>query len=267
MLVDVDLGPGMDGTQAARRILESRDLPVLFLSSHVEPEVVARTETVTSYGYVVKNSGTMVLLTSIKMAFRLHESNRKAALSARRFEAVSGTTMEGFWISDSEGRILEINQAYSRMTGYSREELLGMRIAYLEAVMDETAIREEILRVRRLGSDRFETRHRAKDGRTIEVEVNATVVPDQGYTICFLRDIAELKRAEDLRREREQFSQILNRMTAEMLERKAPEDLYRYIVRRMEERYPDTVILFNSIDEKEGLARLECVAGLERDLL
>lgn len=267
VLMDVDLGPGMDGTRAAREILETRDIPVLFLSSHVEPEVVARTEAVTSYGYVVKNSGTMVLLASIKMAFRLHESNRSAALSARRFEAVSGTTMEGFWISDSEGRILEVNQAYSRMTGYSREELLGLRISDLEAVMDETAIREEILRIRRLGSDRFETRHRTKDGRTVEVEVNATDVPDQGFTICFLRDITELKRAEDLRREREQYSQLLNRLTAEMLDQGTPEDLYRYIVRRMEERHPDTVVLFISIDEKEGLTRLECVAGLKRNLL
>ncbi len=267
VLMDIDLGLGMDGTEAARRILDTRDVPVLFLSSHVEPEVAARTEAVTSYGYVVKNSGTMVLLASIKMAFRLHESNRRASLSARRFEAVSGTTMEGFWISDSEGRILEVNLAYCRMSGYSREELLGMRIADLEAVMDDAAIRGEILRIRQLGSDRFETRHRAKDGRTIEVEVNATDVPDQGYTICFLRDVTDRKRMEELRREREQYSRILNRMTAEMIDLEDPRDLFRYIVLSMEERYPDTVILFNSIDENEGLARLECVAGLDGDLL
>ncbi len=46
----------MDGTEAAALILKERDLPVVFLSSHTEPEVVARTEKITSYGYVVKDS-------------------------------------------------------------------------------------------------------------------------------------------------------------------------------------------------------------------
>lgn len=71
ILMDINLGPGMDGTRAAERILEERDSPVLFLSSHTEPEVVEKTEIITSYGYVVKNSGIVVLDASIKMALRL----------------------------------------------------------------------------------------------------------------------------------------------------------------------------------------------------
>lgn len=77
VLMDIDLGDGMDGTEAAREILKARDIPVLFLSSHTEKEIVDRTEKITSYGYVVKNSGEVVLLASIKMAFRLSDANRK----------------------------------------------------------------------------------------------------------------------------------------------------------------------------------------------
>ena len=77
VLMDIDLGDGMDGTECARRILEIRDLPVVFLSSHTEPEVVEKTEKITSYGYVVKNSGITVYDASIKMAFKLHAEKRK----------------------------------------------------------------------------------------------------------------------------------------------------------------------------------------------
>jgi CheY-like chemotaxis protein len=56
VLMDINLGSGMDGPEAAALILKDRDLPVVFLSSHIEPEVVAKTEKITSYGYVVKNS-------------------------------------------------------------------------------------------------------------------------------------------------------------------------------------------------------------------
>ncbi len=69
ILMDIDLGRGIDGTEAAELILKERNIPVVFLSSHTEPEIVKKTEKITSYGYIVKNSGITVLDASIKMAF------------------------------------------------------------------------------------------------------------------------------------------------------------------------------------------------------
>jgi PAS domain S-box-containing protein len=77
VLMDINLGTGIDGTEAAQKILEKRDIPLVFLSSHTEEEVVEKTEGITSYGYIVKNSGTTVLLAAIKMAFRLYESRQR----------------------------------------------------------------------------------------------------------------------------------------------------------------------------------------------
>ena len=77
ILMDIDLGEGMDGTATAAKIVERYDIPVVFLSAHTEPDIVERTEGITSYGYVVKHSGETVLLASIRMAFRLFETKRK----------------------------------------------------------------------------------------------------------------------------------------------------------------------------------------------
>jgi DNA-binding NarL/FixJ family response regulator len=74
----------MDGTEAAQEILQKRKLPLVFLSSHTEREVVEKTEGITSYGYIVKNSGETVLIASIKMAFRLFESEQVVAESEER---------------------------------------------------------------------------------------------------------------------------------------------------------------------------------------
>ncbi len=49
-------------------ILRMEDIPVVFLFSHTEPDVVAKNERITSYGYVVRNSNITVLATSIKKA-------------------------------------------------------------------------------------------------------------------------------------------------------------------------------------------------------
>ncbi len=77
ILMDINLGSGIDGTEAASRILKKHDIPIVFLSSHTSPEIVEKTEKITSYGYVVKNSGIVVLDASIKMAFRLHDARMR----------------------------------------------------------------------------------------------------------------------------------------------------------------------------------------------
>lgn len=82
VLMDIDLGSGIDGSIAAERILADRDVPIVFLSSHTEPQIVAKTEGITSYGYIVKDSGETVLIASIKMAFRLAEAKQEIKDSA-----------------------------------------------------------------------------------------------------------------------------------------------------------------------------------------
>lgn len=85
VLMDIDLGKGkMDGTVAAQKILKEQDVPVVFLSSHTESEVVEKTKSITSYGYVVKNSGETVLQASIDMAFRLHDAYQEKKKSEKR---------------------------------------------------------------------------------------------------------------------------------------------------------------------------------------
>ncbi len=79
VLMDIDLGTGIDGTEAAQQILDIRSVPILFLTSHTERQYVTKAERISSYGYVVKHTGDLVLIASVKMAFRLAEANRRIA--------------------------------------------------------------------------------------------------------------------------------------------------------------------------------------------
>jgi len=114
ILMDIDLGDGMDGTEAADVILKERDIPVLFLSSHTEPEIVEKTEVITNYGYVVKNSGETVLLASIKMAFRLHEERMKVKIQSEKLKALN---------EELEASNEELNAAFEELEA-ANEELI-----------------------------------------------------------------------------------------------------------------------------------------------
>ena len=42
ILMDINLGKGMDGIDAAQEILKDHDIPVIFLSNYTEKEIVER---------------------------------------------------------------------------------------------------------------------------------------------------------------------------------------------------------------------------------
>src|ERR1017187_8650690 len=114
-------------------------------------------------------------------------------------QKIIGAAMEGFWMLDLEGNLVDVNEAYCRMSGYSRQELLSLHTSDVE--VNETSpklVGQHIQRIIQSGSDRFESRHRCKDGRIIEVEVIATFLKlRERYVFAFMRDITERKRAEE----------------------------------------------------------------------
>jgi CheY-like chemotaxis protein len=127
ILMDINLGTGIDGTEAAAIILKKHDLPVVFLSSHMEPEVVAKTEKITSYGYVVKASSGTVLDASIKMAFKLFEAKIKekekelqmeGALKALReseesYRVLFSNASDGILLAEAQPRHLQYVGVYA----------------------------------------------------------------------------------------------------------------------------------------------------------
>ena len=126
-------------------------------------------------------------------------TDRKQNEERRR--TILKTAMDGFWLTDGKGRLLEVNDRYCRMSGYSEEELLAMSISDLEASGKEAETAARINEIKARGEDRFESRHRRGDGSILDVEVSVQYRAEEGgQFIVFLRDITELKRAAEERR-------------------------------------------------------------------
>jgi diguanylate cyclase (GGDEF)-like protein/PAS domain S-box-containing protein len=122
---------------------------------------------------------------------------KQAELMLLQHKVAIDTTHDGFLITDGQGILLDTNQAYANMSGYSLDELRGMHISQFEAKeqsLDE--IKAHVTKIISQGWDVFETRHRHKDGHEIELEVSASFIPESKQIVTFLRDITERKQAE-----------------------------------------------------------------------
>ncbi|MCB2187445.1 MAG: PAS domain S-box protein [Deltaproteobacteria bacterium] len=152
---------------------------------------------------------TLNLLTDITEQ-RQAEAGLKA--SEENHKQILETAMDGFWRTDLEGRIKEINQAYCRMSGYAEAELLHMRTSELEHPADEEGAARRRAKLLAAGEDRYETRHRRKDGSLFDIEMSVQFKTsgDGGECIAFLRDISERKATEEaLVTERRRLSNII----------------------------------------------------------
>ncbi len=125
-----------------------------------------------------------------------------------RYRAVIETSADGFWMIDLEGHLLEVNDAYCKRSGYSREELLDMRISDLDAVERPQETARHMQEIITNGSGLFETLHRAKDGTVWQVEVNTALSRETGRVFAFLRDVNQRNRSEALLRTRLQLSDL-----------------------------------------------------------
>lgn len=137
---------------------------------------------------------------------------------SRQFETLRDTTPDGLWFLDAEARIRWVNDAYCRLSGYSRSELVGERVSLVEAVesQEDTIRRIETMRAAP-GGHRFRTRHRAKDGHFIHLEVTATFVPSTDQIAAFLRDITEeVLSAQHLLESQARFRQLFESSPAPM---------------------------------------------------
>lgn len=154
-----------------------------------------------------------ILNSLVKAERQKAEAQERELKLGKLHRAVLRTAMDGFWVVDVQGRILEVNEAVCRMTGYSEQELLTMSIPDLEAVetRDETAAHTN--KIIAQSQDRFESRHRRKDGTIIDVEVSVHSSPADGIIAAFIRDITERKESEEaLRASDKRFSQLFKSM-------------------------------------------------------
>ncbi len=142
------------------------------------------------------------------------------------------------------GDILDVNDAFCHMMGYTREELLSMNIRDIEVGFDETseAIPGRYSDSKETGETAFETCHKLSGGKIIDVSVHLRYL-EEGLFLCFYRDITQQKKKQE--KELRNLKQAKEAL-------KETEDRYRTLI-ELGTKIGEAVIMLQDIDGREGI--------------
>ncbi|MDD5311966.1 MAG: PAS domain S-box protein [Dehalococcoidia bacterium] len=121
------------------------------------------------------------------------------------FKAVVNHSADLIYLVDADASILFVNEAVCKLLGYSREELHSMKLLDIDVLDDEGAWDKGFKNLRKQGSCKFETMHRASDGSVVPLEITANYLMQNGKEYCLGigRDITERRKTERALKENE----------------------------------------------------------------
>lgn len=144
---------------------------------------------------------------------------------SNRNSMIVNTASDGFFSANQDGRVVECNDIYCRMLGYSRDELLRLNITDIEAIDTPEEIAVHCKMLKQQGHDRFDTRHWCKDGSLLDVEVSVRLarIGDEPLFFAFVRDISTRKEAEAALMRARDEAELANQAKSEFLSRMSHE--------------------------------------------
>jgi PAS domain S-box-containing protein len=124
------------------------------------------------------------------------EADAALRQSEQRFRALFEHAADGIYITNAEGRYIEVNARGLELAGCSRDEFLGSSIADFVHPADKDRISAEVAQLKTGQPTYGEWRFVRKDGSTFHGEVSARQLPD-GNFLAFLRDLTDRRRLEE----------------------------------------------------------------------
>ena len=202
---------GMDGIEAAERIRDRFDIPVVYVTASLDEARLEKTKVTEPYGYIIKPFEDKELRPVIEMALQRHKLEKALRESESQYRSIFDSATDSFLIFDTDGNIVEANIQACKMYGYPYEELIklsGKDIVH----RDYYHLFEQFKRdVQRTGEFHAESVDVRKDGSTFDIEVRGTLFnyKYKPHLLAVIRDITERKKTEEALKESQRYTRGL----------------------------------------------------------
>lgn len=205
ILLDVMM-PEMDGLETLRRLRASewgRDIPVILITADDRTETQVSGLEQGANDFIVKP----VVVPVVQVRVRNLLARQKAELQLRQAASVFEYANEGIMITDDKGVILDVNQAFTLITGHPREQVLGQTPRmFRSGHHDENYYQTMWQQLNDQGHWSGETWNRRSNGETYAVlQTISAVLDNQGRVVRYVALFSDIT---DLKEHQQQLEQI-----------------------------------------------------------
>jgi two-component system cell cycle sensor histidine kinase/response regulator CckA len=125
VLMDIRLRGPLDGIDTAARLRARADVPVVFATARADDASLGRAIATRPHGYLLKPFDARQLRAAIEVALHNHGAERAFRVRERHFDTALQSIDDGIVATDAEGRVLMMNRAAEKLTGWRAEDALG----------------------------------------------------------------------------------------------------------------------------------------------
>jgi PAS domain S-box-containing protein len=194
------------------------------------------------------------------------QAEQALRLSEHRLRVFFDSDMVGTLYWNRAGEIIDANNKFFRLLGYTREDLQSGRLRWSEMTPPEYRALDEhaLAELQATGVDTpYEKEFLRKDGTRVPVIIGAAMLDEKRYEgVAFVLDIVERKRAQrDLER-RNRHLQLLHQAAAALLQARQPVDVLTTLHQQIARNLGTEVFLLYTAGPQNGRLRLEAFAGI-----
>jgi PAS domain S-box-containing protein len=219
ILMDIRIKGEMDGIDAAEEIRNRFCIPVIFSTAYLDQERIERAKITMPFGYVLKPIQERDLKVTIEMALyvaKIDVERRKAEKaqheSQEKYEIAFKTSPDAVNINLLDGTYVDINDGFTRLTGYSREEVIGKSSTEIGiwAVPEERKKLVEALQKHQF-VENLESTFTCKDGSNKTALMSARIINlnNEPQILSITRDITHYKKEQEKLNESEERNRLL----------------------------------------------------------
>ena len=223
--------------------------------------------------YFITTESVHLFLRQLDLSNKRLISTREALKeSENRFQSLFNSTSDDILLTDLDLNIIEVNNQVCETLGFSREELLKLKITDVKSAkaQENRKFNEELLQTRKLS---YETELITKTGVIIPVEMNCRLIEYNNikYILSVARNISERKKLERKilsaviqaeEKERERLSKdlhdglgpllsaikiYLNELISGEIDEKEKEDINKYSIELIDEAILTTRVVSNNL--------------------
>jgi len=266
VLMDIQITGKPDGIETVSAIHSRFNIPIVFTVDDLDLASIKRVRMTVPFSYVLKPIRKRDLILVIDMT--LYDSRveaekkqiEKAFLeSQKKYETIVKTSPNAVCVSQFDGTYVEINEVYTKFTGYSKEDLIGRsRVKMNMWVKQED--REKFLTELKKNNhiENLESKFRCKDGsiKTGLVSGRIIILNDVPHVLTVTHDISDRKLMEEsLTKARNELEQTV------LIRTKA-------LQQEIEERKQIEVYLLESRKEAEqaNIAKSEFLSNISHEI-